>query len=255
MHHSPGKHQANRAADPHRSPEILQVRNASLPRVGIRPESKFVDPHQPPDHAKPEMHGLPQILPSLKCMGPPEFCQVRNASFPAKQKSTIPRIRMGPQILPSLKCMGPPQILLQPIRSTSTILFHIILPLHPFRYQTAPLRSAYTPTVQEPCPSKGSRSKTYHSNISRSGSARSSLRRESWPWVSEPHHSIPFHVESFHVALLPGNPSKSSFLCHWNGRRSGMVAVLPSCRLKGSSWNGGLLESGAVLESFFFGMV
>ena len=49
-----------------------------------------------------------------------------------------------------------------------------------------------------------------------------------------------------------GNPFKSSFLCHWNGRRSGMecsgmecsgmVAVLPSCRLKGSSWNGGLLD-------------
>ena len=28
-------------------------------------------------------------------------------------------------------------------------------------------------------------------------------------------------MEPFHVDMLPGNPFKSSFLCHWNGRRSG----------------------------------
>ena len=105
---------------------------------------------------------------------------------------------------------------------------NMILPLHPFRYQTAPLvpRSAEClqgtkamPLQGEPFP-RGAVPKPNHSKTKPfqnktpplSGSA--ALRRESFPRVNRttPHHS-----------MSPGNPFKSSFLCHsshWNGRHS-----------------------------------
>ena len=105
-------------------------------------------------------------------------------------------------------------------------------PLKPNRSQGEPFQNRTIP-------------KQNHSNISPFGSA--ALRRESFPRVNRttPHHS-----------MSPGNPFKSSFLCHsyepleWPpfhqvailGLPFYQVIVLTSCHLKGSSWTGVILR-------------
>ena len=118
----------------------MSFQSAPLSRIcSAPPDSAKSEMHGPPDSAKSEMHGPPDSAKS-EMHGPPDSAKSEMHGPPDSAKSEM---------------HGPPD-------SAPTNPFHIILPLHPFRYQTARsfLASPNTSGVQEPYPSSRSRSKT-----------------------------------------------------------------------------------------------
>ena len=155
-----------------------------------------------------------------------------SASAPAKiPKPAVPWIRINP---PHQSPASPPQISLG-----------VILPLHPFKYQTAPL-DMRTRSAEHPHGTKA----TLLYKPNRRRSKTKPFQNTTVRLRCAPPGIIPYNHMS------PGNPFKSSFLCHsyepleWPpfhqvailGLPFYQVIVLTSCHLKGSSWTGVILR-------------
>ena len=168
----------------------------------------------------------------FRTQSPPHYS---SASAPAKiPKPAVPWIRINP---PHQSPASPPQISLD-----------VILPLHPFKYQTAPLDmpsalrrtppwyKSHTPPQKTGAVPKPNHSKTKPLHCP--APLRSAGNHS--PGLIEQHHIIPCHL------VTPSN--HHSFATRATGMAAippgcyPRIAVLSSCHSKGSSWNGALQE-------------